>query len=218
MSGKEPRQPSFLYVADPMCSWCYGFGPELEVLRQATGLPVMVITGGLRPGTEAEPLDAELKEFLRAHWLEVAEATGLPFQMQFFEREGFLYDTAPACQAVVTMRTVQADAAFPFLRALSHAFYAENVNLTAAGELERIASVFVDPALFARTFSRPETRESTYQDFQFAATDLGVRGFPALFLVTPAGVFLVAHGYQKAATLLPIVERALLNPQAERPK
>ncbi|MBE7439559.1 MAG: DsbA family protein [Spirochaetales bacterium] len=217
MSGNQPRQPSFLYVGDPMCSWCYGFGPELEIVRQATGLPIMVIAGGLRPGDQAEPLDAALKQFLHAHWLEVAEATGLPFQMQFFEREGFLYDTAPACQAVVAMRTIQADAAFPFLRALSHAFFAENVNLTSPGELERIASVFVEPSLFARSFTRPETLEATYQDFHFAAADLGVRGFPALFLVTPTGVFLVAHGYQKAETLLPVVEQAL-KPQAERPK
>jgi putative protein-disulfide isomerase len=23
-----------IYVADPMCSWCYGFGPELQALLE----------------------------------------------------------------------------------------------------------------------------------------------------------------------------------------
>ncbi|TXD88125.1 DsbA family protein, partial [Ralstonia pseudosolanacearum] len=35
-----------IYVADPMCSWCYGFGPQLADLRarlaDTLGAPVPV--------------------------------------------------------------------------------------------------------------------------------------------------------------------------------
>lgn len=50
-----------IYVADPMCSWCYGFGPQLADLRARLAdtlgapVPVTLVTGGLRPG-QREPL------------------------------------------------------------------------------------------------------------------------------------------------------------------
>ena len=28
-----PVQTGLIYVADPMCSWCYGFAPSLTALR-----------------------------------------------------------------------------------------------------------------------------------------------------------------------------------------
>ncbi|MFQ5523922.1 MAG: DsbA family protein, partial [Acidimicrobiia bacterium] len=37
-----------IYVGDPMCSWCWGFAPEIEDL--ADEYPVEVVVGGLRPG------------------------------------------------------------------------------------------------------------------------------------------------------------------------
>ena len=38
-----------LYFADPMCSWCYGFGPELDgLLRERADLRVQLVMGGLR--------------------------------------------------------------------------------------------------------------------------------------------------------------------------
>ena len=44
-----------IYVGDPMCSWCWGFAPEIESL--ADDYPIEVVVGGLRPGPSAQPLD-----------------------------------------------------------------------------------------------------------------------------------------------------------------
>lgn len=46
-----------LYIADPMCSWCWGFSPIIEKVRDHFGeaLPMELLMGGLRPGTE-EPM------------------------------------------------------------------------------------------------------------------------------------------------------------------
>ena len=43
-----PDAPHFIYFADPMCSWCYGFSPVMGALaRQFEGrLPVRVVMGG----------------------------------------------------------------------------------------------------------------------------------------------------------------------------
>ncbi len=38
-----------LYIADPLCSWCYGFGPELsKLLARHPGARLDLVMGGLR--------------------------------------------------------------------------------------------------------------------------------------------------------------------------
>jgi len=97
--------PHLIYFADPMCSWCWGFAPVIEAIRQRFGdaLPIRLMMGGLRPGT-TKPLDEAGKRTIREHWEHVHEATGQPFDFRFFEREGFIYDTEPASRAVVVVR------------------------------------------------------------------------------------------------------------------
>ena len=38
-----------IYIADPMCSWCYGFGPELtSLLDTLPDARLDIVLGGLR--------------------------------------------------------------------------------------------------------------------------------------------------------------------------
>ena len=52
---------NLIYVADPMCSWCYGFGKTLSDLQDAPAedeqFALMLVMGGLRPYT-TQPMDA----------------------------------------------------------------------------------------------------------------------------------------------------------------
>jgi putative protein-disulfide isomerase len=51
--------PLLWYFADPMCSWCWGFSPVIETLRDAyrDRMKIALVLGGLRPG-ETAPLTA----------------------------------------------------------------------------------------------------------------------------------------------------------------
>jgi putative protein-disulfide isomerase len=56
------------YVADPMCSWCWGFTPVIDAIEatyrdRLTGTMAM---GGLRPGTTA-PMPAAQREEILHH-------------------------------------------------------------------------------------------------------------------------------------------------------
>ena len=71
--------PRLVYVGDPMCSWCYGFGPQLSALL--AGHPdagIEIVTGGLRP-FNTKPMTEEFREMLRGHWKSVEKMSGLPF-------------------------------------------------------------------------------------------------------------------------------------------
>ena len=100
-----PSYPHLLYIADPMCSWCWGFAPVIAEIRERfmARLPVHLVMGGLRPGTSRQ-MDETSKVETRHHWEHVQEASGQPFDFGFFDREGFVYDTEPAARAVVVLR------------------------------------------------------------------------------------------------------------------
>jgi putative protein-disulfide isomerase len=100
-----------IYVADPMCSWCYGFAKPMEALLAEPGvarpLRLALVMGGLRPYT-TEPLPAHQAEEIFEHWRHVHEATGQPFAPAphtALHREGFVYDTEPASRATSALKS-----------------------------------------------------------------------------------------------------------------
>lgn len=205
MSDAPAAGWSLLYVADPMCSWCWGFSASLDALRRARpDLPLQLVMGGLR--VDGEPLDARLREFLAHHWQEVAARSGQAFDLRGLEREGWTYTTEPACRAVVTARAADASKALPMLHAVQRAFYAEARDTTDAGVLADVAaSVGLDRAAFESSFASPTMRDAAAADFLFAQR-LGVRGFPMLAAVRDGRGEVVSPGWTPPDELLRRVE------------
>src|SRR5436190_22744139 len=133
--------PHLIYFSDPMCSWCYGFSPVIEDIRRAYGdaLPIRVVMGGLRPGTD-KPMTPQAAAEIAGHWAHVHEASGLPFDPAAINREGFVYDTDPAARAVVVVRREGEDVALKFLGAAQRAFYAEARDITQGEVLADLAA------------------------------------------------------------------------------
>lgn len=188
----------FIYFADPMCSWCYGFGPVVTALvRQFEGrLGLRIVMGGLRAGERRPMRDKDL-EYLRSAWASVGEASGQPFNHAFFERETFTYDTEPACRAVVTMRRLAPERALEFLGQVSAAFYAGNRDITRDDVLADLAAeTGLERDEFLMALTSDEARRETAADFALAKQS-GVEGFPLLAAGTNAtGYALVTHGFR----------------------
>lgn len=210
-------------VVDPMCSWCWGFSPVLTEMASEYGarVPVSVLVGGLRPLTR-EPMDETMKAEIRHHWEDVNKASGQPFDFSFFDRNGFVYDTEPACRAVVTVRTVKPEAVLSYLAALHRAFYQENIDITDGGNLEELAgNEGVDPNAFSEIFSSRRMIDDTAADFQRSHA-LGVRGFPTVILRTGEKLVLLCAGFRPFDDLKPALDEWIAekgedeeNPEAE---
>ena len=74
--------------------------------------------GGLRAGNTS-PMRPQDKDYIRNAWTQVNAATGQPFDIGFLERDGFVYDTEPACRAVVTVRRLMPKLALAFMGRVS---------------------------------------------------------------------------------------------------
>ncbi len=194
------QQPArqLIYFADPMCSWCWGFSPVMARLLGDYGdrLTLHMVMGGLRAGNEAV-MDDEQKSFIRNHWEHVAERSGQPFDWAFFERDGFVYDTEPACRAVVVARNMDARLAYAMMHGIQKAFYAEGRDVTSTKVLTEVAEVVgLDRQAFRTAIESDEARTFTAQDFT-TTQQVGVPGFPTLLLGDEGEQLTVlANGYQ----------------------
>jgi len=197
-----------IYIADPMCSWCYGFGPELvTLLNGIPDTPVELVLGGLR-AYNSETMDEKLRAMLLTHWEKVAEVSGLPFSMDALSHTGFIYDTEPACRAVVAARMLAPHAALNVFHAIQHGFYAEGLDTTKGEVLAKIgvaalskSGVKVHVNDFLARWSSEEAISATNADF-LQTQRWKVSGFPTLVLESGGELNLVSSGFARTETLV----------------
>lgn len=200
----------FLYVADPMCSWCWGFSPVFDGVQAHFGdrLTYRMVMGGLRPGPSAQELDDHLRATLQHHWQAVAERSGQPFNEEGLARKDWLYDTEPPSRAVVTMREVEPSAEIPFFKSLQRAFYAEAIDVvdetTYPALIERL-EMAVDPDIFMQRFRSDEMQKATWADFRHAR-ELGIGGFPSVIVAKGDEMALLTRGWAPLERLVPALE------------
>ena len=160
-----------------------------------------LIVGGLRPGAAAVPMDDGMKAYLAHHWRQVESRSGQPFDLAFFERDDFVYDTEPSCRAVVTARRMARDKAFAFMDKAHEAFYARNLDPTLTDTFVEIADILeLATDEFRDLFESNELKRETERDFQ-KAREMGVLGFPSVTLLEDGRIKSVTRGWVPLETL-----------------
>lgn len=190
-------------VADPMCSWCYGFGKEMTSLQERhPEISLEIVVGGLRAGA-TDVLDEAGKQFRLEHWARVEQASGLPFNREgLMARKGFVYDTEPICRAVVAARILAPEAdLLKIFRAFQHAFYVDALDTTDGAVLAGIGAEAlsaighpVTPNEFLAVWQRQDTIDAAAREFA-RARSMGVTSFPTLFLEKNGKLSRVGNGY-----------------------
>lgn len=189
--------PELIYVGDPLCSWCWGFAPSLRSLRlrHPARFRYRILLGGLRTGASALKVDDKVRAYLAGAWKEVERRSGQPFNHSFLETADFVYDTEPACRAVVAARRLAPDRVFEYNEALQDAFYHRSLDPTT---LETFLTIAREQGLseetFQTTFHDDEVHRETREDFDQARA-LGVHGFPTLLVRTNGSTQTITSGW-----------------------
>lgn len=192
-----------LYFANPMCSWCWGFAPSVRALTEA-GHRITLALGSLG-ADRARPMRPEDKAYVREHWEHVAERSGQPFDFDFFAREGFVYDTEPACRAVDVIRSRFPALALPAFARLQERFYALGHDVTDPALLSAAAAEFgIAPEEFGAGFEAAETAGRVAAEWQQTAR-LGVTGYPTLLAFAGGRPEVVTIGWRAPEEVLAAV-------------
>ncbi len=196
-----------IYVADPMCSWCFGFGPQVEEVLSVSGLPVRLLMGGLYVGDYVQPASPQLREYLEQTWNRVETHTGQPFRFDRADplvRDPWVYNTAPSCQAVIHVRDAEPDQQFTYFTLVQRAFYLEGRDVTRWDVLEAIAEeIGLSSIATTESLLKPSSLERDMAD----ARALGATGFPRLVIARSAAggrteFVPLAAGYTRAPEIL----------------
>ncbi len=193
----------FVYVADPMCSWCWGFSRSFRAVRERwADARFQLVLGGLRPGAAAKPLDDGLRDYLRGAWTRVQELTGQPFDWTVLTWEGFVYDTDPASRAVVAVRRIAPGVTLDYYAHMQAGFYRDGLDITRRDvQLALAAQLGVDTGRLGDHLEDPALQEETAADYDFARS-LGVTGFPTLLASVDGRFRLLSAGYRPAEEVL----------------
>lgn len=201
---------SLIYIADPMCSWCWGFSPVLEEIRRLfqDRVTFQLMLGGLRPGN-TERFDESRRAYILQHWHAVHERTGQPFNFDFQMGPTFTYDTEPASRATVVVRQLAPGKEWDFLKGVQEAFYVQNADVTKAEVLDELAvPLGMETSQFHHAFQDSQTKQLLWEEFD-QSRQLGVSGFPTLLGRKGQSVSALMHGYQEVKTLAPVIEQFL---------
>jgi len=204
---------SFIYIMDPMCSWCYAFQSQLEAFLQTqldgpiqpNGLEMNWLMGGLAPDA-TEPMDAEFRQTLAGYWQKIEEATGTPFNHEFWETQTPIRSTYPACRAVIAADQIKPGMAPAMVKAIQQAYYQDALNPSLDQTLIDCAKVIGIPDDVFVSAYQSEGIEQIFVHQMQIAEQLQVQGFPALFVVAAkedeaASAYPLALGYCETSHL-----------------
>ena len=198
-----------IFVGDPMCSWCYGFGKEMAAIKEdLPDLDVQIVVGGMTAGSTTV-LDDAGKQMRLQHWARVEQMSGAEFNRDaLMARKNFVYDTEPICRAVVAARLIAPDAdLLKVFRALQRGFYVDGLDTTSGRVLSDVAvealkaqEIECSADRFFDVWSSNEAVKAAQADF-LLTRQLGVTGFPSLFVEQDGRVGRLTSGYAQAAQI-----------------
>ena len=209
LSSMMAPDPKLIYVGDPMCSWCYGFSPELQKVKDhyENVLQFEMIMGGLRPYNTETMTD--LKNFLTHHWQEVNTASGQPFRYDILNETDITYDTEPPCRASVIVREMDPAREFDFFIETQKAFYLENKNLhLVESYIPILNQLGLDRETFIEMFDSESMKVKVRTDFE-RSSRMGVRGFPTVLLENNGRLTMVVNGYARSEQIIAKIDNLL---------
>lgn len=205
---------TLLYIADPMCSWCWGFAPQLRRIREVLPeLPVRIVLGGLAPDTE-EPMPSDMRRYVQQAWDAVEATAGVSFNRDFWDgrHADIRRSTYPACRAVVLARAEDKEMAM--FDAIQRAYYLEARNPSRADVLADCSEAIglsLGRHAFLESLHASTTQSMLEADLQLRSA-LGANTFPSLGLMgagLPEPGVVLHRGWGTAEELVPRLEASL---------
>ncbi|MGC9459282.1 DsbA family protein [Vibrio genomosp. F10] len=199
------KKATLYYVYDPMCSWCWGYRPTWEKVKQGVNghVDITYVLGGLAPDSDvAMPID--MQKQIASYWKKIEEYLGTEFNYDFWTKNTPRRSTYPACRALLAARAQGAEETM--LAAIQKAYYLDAQNPSDNETLIQLAGELnLDLDAFKKRLVSQETQNTLLREIQFARS-IGGNSFPSLFIEKKGSVTELKIDYQdEAATVKAIL-------------
>ena len=196
------------YVGDPMCSWCWGFKPVLDKVKEALqdDLSPVYVMGGLARDS-GEPMPQEIREYIQGQWHNVTAETGATFNWDFWEKCQPRRSTYPSCRAFYAAQK-QGKGTVMF-EAIQRAYYQEARNPSDVETLVILAGeIGLDTERFEEDLLSPEIEQQLQDGFNIRRS-MNANEFPSLVIRKGEDVTFLVKGYDDTEIVLDRLKAAL---------
>lgn len=198
VAGEKPVK--IVYFTDPICSSCWGIEPQLRKLKLEYGHAVEIVyhMGGLLPDWSYNSGGISKPSDVAHHWDEVSLHYNMPIDGDVW-LEDPLPSSYPPSIAFKAAQMQDSHKAVVFLRALRDLLFLQKKNITKWEFVAQAAlQAGLDTAQLQSDFNG-KARDLFQEDLTLAR-EMGVRGFPTLFISNSQGQTEKVYGFKPYAT------------------
>jgi len=192
------------YVHDPMCSWCWGFKPVLEQLRDSlpAEIEMKFLLGGLAPDTDS-PMPDNMQAQIKSTWKRIQETIpGTQFNYDFWDKCIPKRSTYLSCRAVLAAGNQQQEKSFEMITAIQEAYYLHALNPSEISTLHNLASnIGLNVQAFSDDIESAEIKKQLSAEIAMARR-LGADSFPSLVLNINDKYYPIALDYNHSDIIL----------------
>lgn len=200
------------YVYDPMCSWCWGYQPTLQLITQALAehhIPFTKVLGGLAPDSDSA-MPNEMQAAIQGYWHKIHDLLGTPFNHDFWSQNTPRRSTYPACRAVLIAR--QRGLEDQMNQAIQHAYYLHARNPSDHRVLVDLAGQLgMDTEKFSESLNSAQTHTELLNELALARA-IGGNSFPSWILQQGEHCTSLMIDYKKPDGIIDAALRAFSRP------
>ncbi len=207
-------RPTFFYVYDALCGWCYGFSPVMKAFFEThrDAYDFKVVSGGMVMGDRSGPI-GEVASYIKGAHKQVEERAGVKFGDAFLNgllEEGTAqFSSLQPAIAMSVFRSFKPSEQVPFAHDLQSMIYSDGIGPEEIGHYGEIAARYgISKEEFNLAMSNEELIKDAYGDFEIAR-QLDVRGFPSAFIHRGDTFYMVVHGFCEKELLERRVEKVM---------
>jgi putative protein-disulfide isomerase len=204
-NSAQMQKPKIIYVYDALCGWCYGFSPVIQKFAEtnADKFQFEVVSGGMVTGQRVGPI-GEIAPYIKKAYKEVEKGAGVKFGENFLKNildDGkAIFSSLEPSIALSVFKSYFPDKAIEFAGVLQKAIYFDGIEpAKAESYLPYIKKYGIREDDFLKKMKDPAFIEMTKKEFA-TSSQLGVTGFPTVFLVQGNEYQVISRGFVNYAT------------------
>ena len=187
------------YVYDALCGWCYGFAPAMSQFKNKyrDNVHFEVISGGMVTGSRIGPI-GEVAPYISWAYKDVENATAVKFGEVFLHQTlktgTAIFTSVPPAVALSVFKKLRPSESVEFAEALQKAIYFDGIEPEHTHQYGKIAERFgLNGTDFVAAMGEETHKADAENDFKIAR-DLGVTGFPTVFVEHQNTYYKIASG------------------------
>ncbi|HRH36270.1 MAG TPA: DsbA family protein [Catalimonadaceae bacterium] len=211
----KSTKPTIICVFDPLCGWCFGFGPVLIRLQETykDELEFDVISGGMITGNRVGPL-SNMSSFIKQAYQQVENHTGIRFGQKYIDEtleKGTATNSSLEPASMLTLfKRYQREKAVEFSHEIQKLLFIEGIDPV---DMKAYIPLF-EKYGFKREEIEPQLtlkdlQQETILEFQ-RAQNWNITGFPTCVLQAPDGkAYGLNRGYESFESLSLKIDKML---------